>query len=294
MQKKKGLSVLTPYLYIAPIAMILLTFVAGSLVLAIYFSFTKYNIITPAEFNGLFNYQKLFRDSTLKKCIINTLKIAVAIVPLEILVSTLIAILVHSRKNSLAARFSKAAFFIPYLSSGAVVGTVWSILLNSGSPAIQAIFGVFGIDPTMLLGSSETAYLTVAGIVIWKDFGYYMIITLSSLNAISDSYYEAAKVDGANSWQCLTRITLPLLKPTIAMNTFLATIISMQIFDIIYNLTGGGPSQSTTTLAMYAYQLTFKGGKAGYAMAVTNVLMLIVLIIVGFQQRFIKRDASEI
>lgn len=294
MQKKKGLSVLTPYLYIAPIAMILLTFVAGSLVLAIYFSFTKYNIITPAEFNGLYNYQKLFRDSSLKECIVNTLKMAVVIVPLEIAVSTLIAILMASRKNSLAAKISKAAFFVPYLSSGAVIGTVWSVLLNSGAPAIQAIFGVFGIDPTMLLGSSETAYLTVACIVVWKDFGYFMIITLSSLNSISDSYYEAAKVDGANSWQCLTRITLPLLKPTIAMNTFLSTIIAMQLFDIIYTLTGGGPSRSTTTLSMYAYQLTFKGSKAGYAMAVSNVLMLLVLIVVVFQKRFINRDASEI
>lgn len=293
MQKKKGLSVLMPYLYIAPIAMILLTFVAGSLVLAIYFSFTKYNIITPAEFNGLFNYQKLFRDSTLKQCIVNTVKIAVAIVPLEVTISTFFAILLSSRKDTLVGRFSKAAFFIPYLSSGAVVGTVWSVLLNSGAPAIKAFFGIFGIDPTMLLGSSETAYLTVAGIVIWKDFGYYMIITLSSLNSISDTYYEAAKVDGANSWQILTKITLPLLKPTIAMNTFLSSIIAMQIFDLIYTLTGGGPSRSTTTLAMYAYQLTFKGSKAGYAMAVSNVLMLIVLVIVGFQQRFIKRDAAE-
>lgn len=294
MQKKKGLSVLTPYLYIAPIAMILLTFVAGSLVLAIYFSFTKYNIITPAEFNGLYNYQRLFRDSTFKQCILNTLKVAVAIVPLEVAVSTLIAILMHSRENTLVGKISKAAFFVPYLSSGAVVGTVWSILLNSGSPAISGLFSIFGIDPTMLLGSSDTAYLTVACIVIWKDFGYFMIITLSSLNAISDGYYEAAKVDGANSWQCLTKITLPLLKPTIAMNTFLSTIIAMQLFDLVYTLTGGGPSNSTLTLSMYAYSLTFKGSKAGYAMAVSNVLMLMVLVIVALQKRFINRDASEI
>ena len=90
MKKKKGLSVLAPYLYIAPIAMILLTFVAGSLILAIYFSFTKYNIITPAQFNGLFNYQRLFRDSKLHLCIINTLKIAAIIVPFEIVSSTLL------------------------------------------------------------------------------------------------------------------------------------------------------------------------------------------------------------
>lgn len=294
MKKKKGLSVLTPYLYIAPISLILLTFVAGSLVLAIYFSFTKYNIITPAEFNGLYNYQKLFRDSKLLLCIANTLKIAAIIVPVEIVCSTLLAILISSRKNTVLGKIAKAAIFIPVLSSSAVIGTVWNTILNSGAPSIKAIFGIFGLDPTMLLGSSKTAFATVALIIVWKGMGYYMVITLSSLTAISDSYYEAARVDGATSWDCLTKITLPLLKPTIIMNTFLSTISSMQVFDMAYTMTGGGPSMSTTTLSMYAYQLTFKGAKAGYAMAVSNVLMVIVFIIVLFQQRFIKRDASEI
>ena len=124
--------------------------------------------------------------------------------------------------------------------------------------------------------------------------GYYMIIALSALMSISDNYYEAARVDGANTWQLFSRITVPLLKPTLILNAFLATVSSMQIFDMVYTMTGGGPSMSTTTLVMYAYQLTFKGSKAGYAMTVSNVLMGIVLIIVLFQQRFMKREASEI
>lgn len=294
MKKKKGLSVLAPYLYIAPISLILLTFVAGSLIIAICFSFTKYNIITPAQFNGLYNYQKLFRDTKLHLSIINTLKVTVISVPLQVLCSTLFAVLISSKQNTFLGKLAKAAIFIPVLSSSAVVGTVWKAILNGGNPAIKSIFGLFGINPTMLLGSSKTAIITVALLIVWKGMGYYMIIALSSLMSISGSYYEAAKVDGANTWDLLTKITLPLMKPTIIMNTFLATISSMQVFDLIYTMTGGGPSMSTTTLVMYAYQLTFKNGKSGYAMAVSNVLMLIILIIVLFQQRFIKRDASEI
>ena len=121
-----------------------------------------------------------------------------------------------------------------------------------------------------------------------------MILALSSLLSISDSYYEAARVDGATTLQLFTKITLPLLKPALILNTFLALTSSMQVFDIIYTMTGGGPSMSTTTLAMYAYQLTFKSSKAGYAMAVSNVLMVLVLGIVLLQQRFMKREASEI
>lgn len=294
MKKKKKVSVLTPYLYIAPISLILLTFVAGSLIIAICFSFTKYNIITPAQFNGLYNYQKLFRDSKLHLSIINTLKVAVISVPLQVICSTLFAVLIASRQNTLLGKLAKAAIFIPVLSSSAVVGTVWKAILNGGNPVVKAIFGIFGIDSTMLLGSSITAIVTVALLIVWKGMGYYMIIALSSLMSISGTYYEAAKVDGANKWQLLTRITLPLLKPTIIMNTFLATISSMQVFDMIYTMTGGGPSMSTTTLVMYAYQLTFKNAKSGYAMAVSNVLMGIILIIVLFQQRFIRRNASEV
>lgn len=294
MKKKKGLSVLTPYLYITPISLILLTFVAGSLIIAICFSFTKYNIITPAEFNGLYNYQKLFRDSKLHLCILNTLKITAISVPLKVVSSTFFAILIASRQHTFLGKLTKAALFIPVLSSSAVIGTIWKAILNGGHPAVKAIFGIFGIDPTMLLGDSTTALITVALLTVWKGMGYYMVIALSSVMAIPNSYYEAAKVDGANKWDILTKITLPLMKPTIIMITFLATITSMQVFDMTYTMTGGGPSMSTTTLIMYAYQLTFKSSKAGYAMAVSNVLILLMLILAILQQRFIKRDASEI
>lgn len=295
MKKKKNiLSVLSPYAYITPISLILLTFVAGSLIIAVCFSFTKYNIITPAKFNGLFNYQKLLRDDKLKLCILNTVKITVMAVPLQMIASTVLAALIASRKDTFLGKFTKAALFIPVLSSSAVVGTVWKAILNGGHPAVSFLFGLLGIDPTMLLGSSTTAIITLSMIIVWKNMGYYMIITLSSLMSIPDNYYEAARSDGANSWDIFFRITLPLLKPTLILNTFLAIISSMQVFDIVYTMTGGGPSMSTTTMVMYAYQLTFKGGKAGYAMTVSNVLMLMVLVVVLFQQRFMRREASEI
>ena len=295
MKKKKNiLSVLSPYAYITPISLILLTFVAGSLIIAICFSFTKYNIITPAKFNGLFNYQKLLRDNKLRQCIMNTIKITIMAVPLQILTSTVLAALIASRKDTVIGKFAKAALFIPVLSSNAVVGTIWKAILNGGHPAVKILFGLLGLDPTMLLGDSTSAIVTLSMIIVWKSMGYYMIITLSSLMSIPVNYYEAARADGANSWNIFSRITLPLLKPTIILNTFLAIISSMQVFDIVYTMTGGGPSMSTTTMVMYAYQLTFKGGKAGYAMTVSNVLMLMVLVIVLFQQRFMKREASEI
>ena len=238
MKKQKNiLSVLSPYAYITPISLILLTFVAGSLIIAVCFSFTKYNIITPAKFNGLFNYQKLLRDSKLRQCIMNTVKITLMAVPLQILISTALAALIASRKDTLLGKFAKASLFIPVLSSNAVVGTIWKAILNGGHPAVSFLFGLVGLDPTMLLGDSTSAIITLSMIIVWKSMGYYMIITLSSLMSIPDNYYEAARVDGANSWNIFSRITIPLLKPTLILNTFLVIISSMQVFDIVYTMT---------------------------------------------------------
>lgn len=292
--KKKKLSSFMPYVYIAPISLILLLFVAGSLIVAIYFSFTKYNIITPAEFNGLYNYKKLLGDAKFKLCVMNTLKIAAISVPAQMICSVSLAALLSTKRNSFLTKAAKIALFIPFLSSNAVCGTIWRAILNGGSPAIASVFGIFGINPTMLLGSSGSAIVTVSLINVWKNMGYFTIIVLGAIMSIPNSYYDAARVDGASRWRQFTQITLRLLKPTLIMNMFLITVNSMQIFDMVYTMTGGGPSMSTTTLVMYAYQLTFKGNKAGYAMSVSNILMLLIFVLILFQQRYTKRDASEL
>ena len=283
-----------PYIYIAPISLILLAFVAGSLIVALYFSFTKYNIITPAKFNGLYNYKKLLDDAKFKLCMMNTLKIAAISVPVQMLCSIVLAALLSIRQKSILTKTAKIALFIPFLSSNAVCGTIWRAILNGGSPAIESLFGIFGIAPTMLLGNSSSAIVTVSLINVWKNMGYFTIIVLGAIISIPNSYYDAARVDGASRWAQFTQITLRLLKPTLIMNLFLISVNSMQIFDMVYTMTGGGPSMSTTTLVMYAYQLTFKGNKAGYAMSVSNILMLLIFVIILFQQRYMKRDASDL
>lgn len=292
--KKNRLSAIVPYIYITPIMLILLTFVAGSVFVAVKYSFTKYNIITPAEFNGLYNYEKLLQDEKFKLCLLNTIKLAVISVPAQVIASTGLAVILARRNNTRLGKISRMALFIPFLSANAVCGTIWRAILNGGSPAVEMLFGIFNINPTMLLGSSKSAIITVALINVWKNMGYYTIIAMGAVMNISGSYYEAARVDGAGKWKQLIYITMPLLKPILILNTFLITTNSMQIFDMVYTMTGGGPSMSTTTLVMYAYQLTFKNNKAGYGMAVSNVLMLMILLIILIQQRAVRREASDI
>ncbi len=293
-KRRKFLSTIAPYGYVMPISLILLTFVVGSVVISLAFSFTKYNLLQDPEFIQFDNYKRMLTDPKMHMAVANTLKVMVMVVPLQVVLSVLFAVLVASRKHTLIGKICKAAIFIPVISSNAVVGTVWKTMLNGRVPVFSDLFALFGIDTGMLLGSSTTAIVTVAMIMVWKSFGYYMVLNLSTLMSIPDSYYEAAKVDGGGRLQRLIYITLPLMKPAIIMDVFLSVVSSLQSFDLIYTMTGGGPANSTTTMVLYAYNLTFKTGKAGYAMAVSNVLFLVVLAVMILQKGFMKREASEI
>lgn len=283
-----------PYAYIFPILAILFVFVGVSLIIGIRYSFTKYNLIGVPEWGGLYNYKKMLGDTKLHQAVKTTVILIVFVVPAQIVLSTCFATLIAKRRNTILGKLAKAAIFIPVLSSSAVVGTVWKAILNGNNGLVQKFFHLFGIEPNMLLGSSTTALITVACIVVWKSMGYYMILMLSSVLSISDHYYEAAKMDGANGFYLFTKITLPMLKPAIILNFFLAVASGMQIFDLVYTMTGGGPSMSTTTLVMYLYDLTFKSGKAGYAMAISNVFFLVVVGIMLLQRGLMKKETSEL
>ena len=292
--RKKKLQVFAAYGYIAPIALILIVFLGVSVTMSIILSFTKYNILTPPQFNGLDNYTRMLTDKKFMKALINTLKIMIYVVPLQTVTAIGVGVLIAARKNTWLGKLANIVIFIPVLSSNAVVGTIWKAILNGHVGVVEKIFAVFGIDCSMLLGDAATALLTVAMVSVWKNMGYYAVLYISALMSIPDSYYEAAKVDGAGRWARFRYITLPMLKPTTIMTIFLGITTSLQCFDIIYNLTGGGPAMGTTTLVFYAYDLCYKSARAGYAMSVSNMLFVLILITAVAQRKLMKREVSEI
>ena len=285
---------MVPYAYIFPIVSILFVFVGLSLLLGIVYGCTKYNLIAEPRWIGLANYKKMLVDKKLYQVLWNTLCMVVLVVCLQMSASISLALLLAKRRNTRLGKLAKAAIFIPVLSSNAVVGTVWKAILNGNSPVVDSVFGFFHIEHTMLLGSSKTALITVVCIFVWKNLGYYVILTLAARLSISEQYYEAAKMDGANAFCLLKCMTLPMLKPTILLNTCLSIASGIQMFDLVYTLTGGGPSMSTTTIVMYLYNLTFKNGKAGYAMAVSNLLFLLIIGIMIMQRGAMKKEVSEL
>ena len=292
--KKKTLEKITPYGYIAPITLILVVFVIGSVIISIVLSFTKYNIMTPPTFIGMKNYTRLWDDIVFRKATANTLKLLVLIVPLQMILSLCISVFLVSQRKTFLGKLANGIVFIPVLCSNAVIGVVWRELLNGKIPIIEKFFGFFGLVPSRFIGDAKSALVVVAMVAIWKSIGYYVVIYSSGLLGISETYYEAAKIDGAGTIDNFFRITLPLLKPTIILSLFLSVTNSLQYYDLIANLTGGGPNNASTTLVVYAYTSCFKSGNAGYAMAIGNVLFLIVLFVAIMQSRLLKRDVSEI
>ena len=263
--------------------------------ISITLAFTKYNIITPPDFRGIDNYTRLLDDSKFIKALGNTLKLLIYIVPLQMVSGILMAVFLQANRKRVLGKIANCVIFIPFLCSNAVVGVVWRQLLNGKIPPVEWLFGLFGVEPSMLLGDAETALFVVAMVAVWKWMGYYTVIYLSGLMSIPETCYEAAKVDGAGKLRCFFSITLPMMKPTIILTLFLCVTTALRNFELIFNLTGGGPNNATTDLVMYAYTLCFRSGSsAGYAMAVSNVLFVIVLIIGLMQQRLLRRETSEL
>lgn len=281
-----------PYLYILPLGILLFSFYVLPIIMSTFFSFTKYNIMTSPEFIGMDNYIKLFSDKTFIISLFNTIKFAIFVVPIQTFLAIVLAVWVNSRKKTLIGKFAKAVIFIPVIASMISVGVVWKAILGGSDSLLNQLLSMFNVGPFNFLGDMKLSLYTLMAINIWKNVGYFMVIYMAALMDIPRSYYEAAKVDGANKLQQFRSITLPLLKPTTIMVVFLGSIWSLQVFDLVYALTGGGPGMSTMTLVMYAYNLNFKNFNSGYAMAVANVLFLLIAIITIIQKKFLKKDNS--
>ncbi|GAA0790018.1 carbohydrate ABC transporter permease [Hathewaya limosa] len=292
LKKSFKLKKLGPYGYILPLGIILFSFYVIPIIMSIYFSFTKYNIMIPEKFIGFQNYKRLFNDNTFKISVLNTIKFTLIVVPIQTTLAIILAVWVKSRSKSFIGKFAKAVMFIPVMSSMIVIGVIWKALLSGDTSPVNQFLGIFHIGPVNWLGDVNLSLYTLMGINIWKNVGYFMVIYIAALMDIPKSYYEAARVDGATKWQEFKNITLPLLKPTTVMVVFLGSIWSLQIFDLVYSLTGGGPGMSTMTMVMYAYNLNFKNFNSGYAMAVANILFFIIAIATILQRKFIKKENS--
>jgi len=272
------------FLYILPSVILIFTFSIIPLFMTGYYSFTKYNVIQPAEWIALTNFSNLMEDAFFKSSVINTIIYTVIVVPVQTILAVVLANIIAAYFRNRFGNFIKGALFIPVISSLILVGTVWKFLLATENGIINNFLAVFGADGLNWLGTKTLAMISICLASIWKNVGYFLVIFYAGIMDIPRSHYEAAEVDGATGLQKFRYVTLPSLKPITYLVVTLGTIWSFQVFDLVYAMTGGGPGHSTLTLVLTIYQNAFKYYKMGYASAISVVLFLLILIISMLQK----------
>ena len=242
------------------------------------------------QYVGLEHYSRMLADPTLGRALRNTALYTLIGVPLQIALGLAIALLLQS-VTRLRDLF-RAIYFTPYITPAVAVAWVFSWMLSPNFGIVNEILGLFGIPAQKFLSSPSQALLTVTAIVVWQNLGFQIVLFLAGLESIPRTYYEAARIDGADGWAMFRYITLPLLNPVTVFSAVIGTIGFLQLFTQVVNLNftdQGGPVNSTLTIALYIYQLAFKSFNLGYAAAVTVLLFGIILVITLVQLRILSR-----
>lgn len=266
------------FLFVLPSMTVLTIFVFIPLIVAFVFSFFRFDMMfNNFEFLKLDNYIKLFQDGRFFNALWNTIYYTVCTVPLQILISLIVAILV--KKQTWFNGLCKTAFFIPAICSMTVISIIWSFLINKDIGVFSYWLQQLGFDTVDLLNSPVWAMPTVILVGLWKNLGFYMVILLAGLNGIDPSYYEAADIDGAGSFQKFRRITIPMLMPTLSFTVVNCIIGSFQVFDQVYIMTKGGPLFKTQTLVQLIYSTAFESFDMGYASTIAVALFVITFIV---------------
>lgn len=202
-----------------------------------------------------------------------------------------VALALNTRLRGLAAL--RTAFFMPVVSSWVAVALLWSWLFNPRYGLVNYVLGLVGVDGPGWLFDRAWAMPAIILTSVWKDLGFVMVLFLAGLQAIPTDYYEAASLDGANAWERLRSITIPLLAPTTFFVTVISVINSFQVFDQVWVMTEGGPAGATSVLVERVVKHAFSYGEMGYAAAISWVLFALVFAVTLVQLRWQRRVALD-
>jgi len=250
-------------------------------------SFTEYDILSPIKWVGIKNYINLLNDHIFRQVFVNTCYYSIVYVPLSTILSLLLAVALNMKIKGI--KIYRTIYFLPVISPMVAVAIVWQWLYNSEFGLINYLLSLFGIKGPDWLTNKYLAMPAIIITSVWKNLGFNMLIFLAGLQGISDSYYEAADIEGASGWVKFTKITIPLLSSTTFFVVVMGFIGSFQVFDAVYLMTGGGPGRSTSVLVHYIYQNAFQYFKMGYACAQAYILFFVIFIITLIQFIFQRK-----
>ena len=284
---------LTIALFVLPALVLYAVFVILPVLQAMQYSLYKWNGLEPlTNFIGLQNYFIAFRNEVFRTSVGNNLLILVLSLAIQIPFSLALAVLLNRRFHGRA--ILRLLFFLPYVLSEAVTGIVFTLMLQPDSVVDSALAAV-GLDSLIQdwLGDSTLVMITLFVLISWKYFGFHMIIMLAGLQGIPRELEEAALIDGADRRQSFRYVTLPLLGPTIRVSVFLSMIGALQLFEMVWVMTAGGPIDASSTMAIAMFKAGFRSNQFGYGSALAVILFVCARIVALLYQRFVLRRDTE-
>jgi len=279
--------------FLLPALLLFFFFVLIPILVAFYTSFFRWGGFGwPEDFTGLGNYRKLADDPVFRGDLWRGLLIIMFSVVVQLPIALGTAVLLNQKMRGRAVY--RAIFFAPYILSEVIAGVLFGIIFLPGTgladklvqdlPLLGDLAGRWFADP-------DTALPTLFAVMTWKYFGFHMMIYLAGLQGIPAEVLEAAAIDGAGPWRRFRSVTLPLLGPTLRISVFLSVIGSLQLFDLVWVTTTGGPTHSTETMAVTMFQFGFKRYQMGYAGAISVAMFLICMVFSLLYQRYaLRRD----
>lgn len=278
---------ITPYAFLLPSAVVLGVFLLGAAGQVAYYSFTKYTAFSGPDWVGGENYARVLASDRFWRCVLNS-AIYLLVTPAIVVLSLLAAMVVESGLRG--AAWLKAAFFMPVVTPTIVAAMAWRIVFNEDSGLLNAGLGAIGFGPIRWLTEWPWTLVAPMMVTLWKGFGFYMLVFVAALLAVPRELKEAAAIDGASRWRVFTSVTLPELRPAIALVLVVSSISALKAFEELFVTVRGTPVTHQTAVPLI-YRVAFEEGNYGLASAMGVVLFVVILALSLVNLRLSRRAA---
>jgi raffinose/stachyose/melibiose transport system permease protein len=280
---------LTALIFLPPALTLFTLFVILPIGEAGWYGFYNWNGLASLEnFVGLENYRQIVENKTFGRAFVNNLLIIAISLTVQLPLALAMAVLLADRLfGSVGFRM---LFFLPYILADVAAGLIWRFMFDGDYGPISQTWQSFGGDPVHVLADRDWAIVAVLTVIVWKYFGFHMMLYIAGLQSIDRTLYEAAAIDGANGWQRFRHITLPCLSPMIKLSVFFSLLGSLQFFDMIVSLTSGGPLNTTHTMVSFLYYFGIGRMRIGFGSAVGVILFILCATVAFSYKRRLMRD----
>lgn len=276
-----------PRLMITPTVLVMLVLTAYPLIFTLFYSFTDYNYLkgaSNAKFVLFKNYATLLQNGYFRQAVLNTIKFTILAVVLEMVFGLLVAVFIHSLTKG--QKIMRTLLLLPYLLPAVTVALSWRMMLSSNYGIVNQVLQSMHLPVFNWFMDTKTAFGTILLIDVWQNVPFVFLLLYASLQSVSESQYEAARIDGAGVIQQFFYVTLPNIKNGLALCALLRTIDTFRLFEKVNILTGGGPAGTTSTITQFLYNYGIRSLKFGFGSAGAIVMTILVLILSSF---YIKR-----